>query len=260
MNKDNQAYPKSCVYWIHLKSHTDPFNQGYVGVSVNGAEHRFKKHKLSVKNGSKLTVHNAIRKHGGEIVVTTLIKGHPEYCLLMEEKLRPVAFAEGTWNMCQGGASKQAGISPSAEVRKKLSDANKGLEKSAETREKLSIANKGKTLLESTKQKLREVNVGKVATEGKLEKMRANMAEIGSWAHSYSDPAVWTQATTAHNYYLENPTHGPRRLSHCLKCTENACSALLKKLRKGWIPSEDFQYLDWLFKQKEAVNAQTQPA
>lgn len=226
---------------------------------MRGAESRFKKHKLSVKNGSNLTVHNAIRKHGEDIVVTTLLKGSPEYCLVIEEKLRPAAFMKGTWNMCQGGASKQAGISPSEEVRKKLSDANKGLEKSEETRRKLSVANRGKTLLESTKLKLSVLNTGKVATEGKLQKMRENMAAVGAWGHSYSDKNVWQKAVEAYWYAESNPKHGARRLSNFLACTQNGCTALLKKIRKGWVPMKDAQFLDWLQKQKEAVNAQTQP-
>lgn len=258
MSSEREKYPKSCVYWIYLlDAHTDPFTQGYIGVSVNGARRRFKAHMRSARDGSTLKVHNAIRKYGDRVSFKTIIEGSPEYCLMIEEKMRPVEYMKGTWNMCRGGFSKQAGISPSEEVRKKLSEANKGLIRSEETRNRLSEANKGKTLKESTKELLRIANLGKKSTPQKLEKMRERMKKIGPWGHSYSNKFVWSCAEKAYRFVKENSTLGPQKLANMLGCSKDACTTMLRHLKNGWCPSVDVAYLDWLEKYEKECNEST---
>ena len=55
----------------------------------------------------------------------------------------------------------QAGISPSEETRKKLSEVGKGKKRSEETRNKISDYQKTKRLSEETKEKVRLANIGK---------------------------------------------------------------------------------------------------
>ena len=55
----------------------------------------------------------------------------------------------------------QAGVSPSEEKRKKLSEAGKGKKRSEETRKKISQYQRGKSLSEETKEKVRLANIGK---------------------------------------------------------------------------------------------------
>lgn len=55
----------------------------------------------------------------------------------------------------------QAGVSPSAETRKKLSEAGKGKKRSEETKQKMSKAFCGKYVSEETKEKVRQANLGK---------------------------------------------------------------------------------------------------
>lgn len=35
------------LYWIHTSEHTDPYSQGYIGVTKRGIDKRFQEHKLS---------------------------------------------------------------------------------------------------------------------------------------------------------------------------------------------------------------------
>ena len=60
---------------------------------------------------------------------------------------------------------------PSAETRKKMSEANKGKQLSEETKKKLSEANKGKQLSEEHKKNISEANKGKKRSEEARRKM-----------------------------------------------------------------------------------------
>ena len=115
------------VYWIAHKDHTDIFSQGYVGVS-NNVEYRWNTHK-SLKTNVHLK--NAINKYGWDnLVKKVVLIGEEDYCLEIENKLRP-ADKIG-WNLVCGG-----GKPPSALGKKFI--------KSAETRQKISSALMGKT-------------------------------------------------------------------------------------------------------------------
>lgn len=115
-------YPDSCVYWIYLDGeHTDPRVSGYVGISIRGAENRFKSHMKQVRSGSNLLVHNAIRKYGDRIKVKTLSVTDPEMSLLIEAMLRPVAQQAGTWNINAGGETTCLGRKVGEEELKRMS-------------------------------------------------------------------------------------------------------------------------------------------
>ena len=71
----------------------------------------------------------------------------------------------------KGRVPHNKGISPSLEVRKKISEAIKGKIVSDETRKKISKIHKGKKLSEEQKERLREVNTGKKMLEETKRKL-----------------------------------------------------------------------------------------
>ena len=126
----------TAVYWIHASSHTDVFNQGYVGVSKN-PEIRWNQHFK--RNGNK-HLEYAIKKHGWEnLTKKVLLIGELDYCLDIEKKLRPTS--QIGWNLVNGG-----GLPP-------ISRWNKGKKLSAEHCKNLSESHKGYVMAEETKQK-----------------------------------------------------------------------------------------------------------
>lgn len=61
-------------------------NKKYIGVSKN-FKNRFNNHLGSVKNGSHLPIHNAIRKYGEEnVYVYVCVIGEKEYIFDLERK------------------------------------------------------------------------------------------------------------------------------------------------------------------------------
>lgn len=95
-----------CMYWLHSPKHTDPFCEGYVGITRNFKE-RMKAHK---KNKKKQPIVDAIKKYGWEniqktILVNTLTLNEALY---LEAYYRP---NEGIgWNCQKGG---ELGVEPS---------------------------------------------------------------------------------------------------------------------------------------------------
>lgn len=71
----------------------------------------------------------------------------------------------------KGRVPHNKGISPSSEVRKKISESVKGKIVSDETRKKISKIHKGKKLSEEQKKRLKEVNTGKKMSEETKRKL-----------------------------------------------------------------------------------------
>lgn len=113
------------VYWIHLPEHTDITSQGYIGITSTSVSQRFGEHLRSAKSPTKrkYVVHNALLKYHNKVCVSTLIEGSLDYCLLMEERLRPTKNLG--WNIGVGGGSTQAGAKRTEEERNKMSAAKK---------------------------------------------------------------------------------------------------------------------------------------
>jgi len=86
------------VYWIHHPDHTDIFNQGYVGVSIN-TKNRWNFHKKSPSNPH---LRSAVKKYGWDVLVKEIILiGEKEYCFQIEKKLR--RDEDTGWNLAPGG-------------------------------------------------------------------------------------------------------------------------------------------------------------
>lgn len=131
------------VYWIHLPEHTDPFTEGYIGVS-NNPKKRFREHKLNAESsrGICAVVERAITKHGESILHEVLIETSEDWAYFYESKLRPKRGIG--WNVAVGGST------PSGMTGRKHSQ---------ETKYKMRIAKLGKERpphTEYTKKKMRE--------------------------------------------------------------------------------------------------------
>lgn len=85
-------------YWIRHKDHSDIFSEGYVGISSNHVK-RWKDHEKNSENPHLL---NAILKYGWDnIIKEIIVKASKEYCIYIEEKLRPSENLG--WNIAKGG-------------------------------------------------------------------------------------------------------------------------------------------------------------
>jgi len=97
------------VYWIKSPEHQDPFKEGYIGITSQQVEERFKEHKHNNKNKH---LKNRCRKEDVEIV--KLVENLNEYdAKRIEIVFRP---AENIgWNINKGGdipPSRKGKVSP----------------------------------------------------------------------------------------------------------------------------------------------------
>lgn len=181
----------TAVYWIAHKDHTDIFSQGYIGVS-NNVEKRWDYHK---KKGENNHIRNAINKYGWDnLVKKVVLIGEEDYCLEIENKLRP-ADKIG-WNLVCGGGKPPSALGkkfirspewieklrlanlgrPSWNKGKKLTDEQKVSQfKLAEYMKDKPHGMLGKSLSPESIEKMRQKKVGKKQTAEAIEKRRQKM-------------------------------------------------------------------------------------
>lgn len=171
-----------CVYWVRRPEHTDMATQGYVGVSNNSAR-RFVEHSKCHKGQSR-HLSFAIKKYGWDVLVKTeILIADKDYCLAIEQKLRPKDSIG--WNCAAGGGmppsskgrryklknpSWNLGLRMPPESAKKVSQSISKLWENPEYRKRMSEAHKGhagpmvgKTHSEATKLKQSLVKLGKLS-------------------------------------------------------------------------------------------------
>lgn len=265
------------VYWLRAAHHTNVLEEGYVGYTSKTVDGRFKEHIKAAKSKTqkKHIVHKAIIKYEDNLIVTTLIEGSEEYCLLMEERLRPTDFIG--WNQVKGGNKPPSclGKKQSPEHAKKAAATRKAnLEKeteeqrvarlasyarwSEESKRKFSEQCKGKKKSAEHIANMRKCQLGKKQSEETKQKKR--IAMIGkpiapSWATSTANKVVWSQAITAYSYFTATPGISPNKVEPLMGFAKQQLGRVFAKFRNGWNPSEDTLYLAWLAeynqKQKE---------
>jgi hypothetical protein len=139
------------IYWIHHPDHTDIATQGYIGFTQKTLEHRYKKHierSKNVKRSGRLGA--AIRKYGHDkLILKPLFIGHAEYCLEMENKLRPKCSIG--WNTGPGGSKTTLGRKATPEQRAHFSKVHSGRPHSEEWRRMMSEKFKGRKFRLGTK-------------------------------------------------------------------------------------------------------------
>lgn len=129
----------SVVYWIRKKEHTDMTCEGYIGVSCQNKK-RWKDHQLSYENKH---LGNAIKKYGWEnLIKEILIIASSDYCLFVENKLRPKANVG--WNIAAGGGKPpltkwNLGKRMSEETKQKISMNRKGIKHTSEMQARLNL-------------------------------------------------------------------------------------------------------------------------
>lgn len=176
---------------------------------------RFREHKHYAKHDSKLPVHAAMRKYGDRVIYELMLVGSTEYCLLMENRLRPLPNIG--WNISVGGEkSPMAG-------RKHSQSTKEGARKRA---------------LEMPKEQRENAN----------SYLRKTEAGSRPWVFPNANKNVWKLAGIANDYLLNNPSHSYTRVSKFLNL-DNPYSAyaLWKKISKDkWNPYEDEEWLSWV--------------
>ena len=96
------------VYWKRTKDMTDVYSQGYAGITTRGVDVRNKEHfDAAFRHNSPLTVHQAMRRYGDEVITDLIFGGTIDECLTYENELRP--FPHIGWNMAIGGGRPGSG-------------------------------------------------------------------------------------------------------------------------------------------------------
>lgn len=248
------------VYWIYLDGMTDITKEGYVGFTSKSVETRFKQHLWSTtyKDRTYKFV-QVLRKYGKELKVKTLVIGNVDYCLKVEQMLRPNINIG--WNTVIGGDCGHIGIKPSEETRrkqslaatgrkmseeskKKISDFNKGSTFTLEERQKMSSAKKGKIFTESHKAALSASHKGKPLpeeTKNKLKKIR----QESPWMSS-SRRETWLLVPTLYEMFL----NGLRVCDMCkvLDIKKFTIRCIVLKFKNGWNPTTDALFQEWIKK------------
>lgn len=144
-----------------------PNGKSYIGITHYTAKHRFCGHLNGARGSGSNPVHHAIRKYNEVVEVKTLVVADDwDYLCDLEQKAIKAFNTKlpHGYNMTEGGEGTfglfhsedtRAKISASKtpEVRKKMSEVNKGRIRSEETRAKLSLAHKGRKESAETREK-----------------------------------------------------------------------------------------------------------
>ena len=213
------------VYWIHLPEHSDPFSEGYVGVTVRSVERRYKDHVSYAIKGT-YPISHAIKKYGDKLVVDTLVDASEDYCYELEQKLRP--NEKIGWNLVKGGSKppSRQGYKHSDEVKKKISEASI---KNKHTENKLKAYAKRKGVKRSEESKRR---------------MREAIKDRKPWETSRAVTEIWSSADKLYKLWAENGKPGAINLAKIFG-TKCCLIALVKHFKSGWVPENDSKWLQW---------------
>lgn len=163
------------LYWIHFETHTDPFNEGYIGISSQPSI-RFRQHttNLTTRAGSKI-LKRIVSEFGADSLRHTILGSYNnrEDARIEERRYRPETVIG--WNILVGGGVNPdcTGRQLSNETKLKISLGNvrtkssrsyvspfKGMTNrhSAEARRLIGLHHLGKTISESHKKSASEKN------------------------------------------------------------------------------------------------------
>jgi hypothetical protein len=120
------------VYWIHHKHQTDPFSEGYVGISIH-PEGRFNYHKnKTTSDNAKLT--REIKRGATQTILHSFAER--EEALSKELYYRPQEYIG--WNIIPGG------VSPPSQLGKIFSSCNHGMRNKKHTEHTKQIMSKNR--------------------------------------------------------------------------------------------------------------------
>ena len=127
------------IYWIKYPEHTDPFSDGYIGLTSQDLDKRFNEHKHNNKNKH---LKNRCRKE--KVEIKCLLENlSQEEAKKIEEIYRPNENIG--WNINKGGTKppSKLGWKPSEETLRKRSTSLKGIPRTDAWKKRLSDAKKG---------------------------------------------------------------------------------------------------------------------
>ncbi len=215
------------VYWIHLPEHTDITSEGYIGFTSKTVENRWREHTYSQTAGRCGHLYNAMSKYEDSLIVETLVEGSNEYCLEIENKLRPTPCIG--WNLGIGGISPRLGVKQSDEVKAKISTTMKGRKPSDNTRAKLSASKTGKFHSEACKEKMSE--------------------NRRLWRHPQVS-AIWLNCIPLYSEWCTRNKINRPDIAIKVKCSVATVNVMIQRFQSGWNPNEDQEYLSWLKERK----------
>lgn len=230
------------VYWIHLPEHTDILSQGYIGITSKTVDERYRGHlkALKSKKSSHIIFYKALKKHLSRVLVTTLLEADLEYAKLIENKLRPKIKIG--WNTAEGGTSAPINLFTDA-TRTKISEALKGRVKTQAEIENIRKALVGKTRPVHVIEAMRKAKTGVPRSELSKESQKATLKAC-PWRNRTAKLDVWAAGETIHrNFILGADTL--KSLSTACEIPQTSLVCILKKLRAGWNPIEDINWVDF---------------
>lgn len=77
------------IYWLHLANDTDPYTEGYIGLTSQVINQRISKHKYDIKNEPDKKISKWLSANIDTFIVTVLHEGAYDEMALMERTYRP---------------------------------------------------------------------------------------------------------------------------------------------------------------------------
>lgn len=172
---------KYYLYWYRLPEHTDPYTQGYIGVT-NDLKRRHNEHKYSSnkRNKTYICTHftNAINLYGGiDKLIKEVLHEQDSYeeVYTLERKYRP--SIDIGWNIAVGG-EYPGEVSPLKGKTDRWDDAKKAL---------IGSYHKGKTISEEHKKALSQKNRANVNLGTSVTLFHKDAYEVTYTFHSLSE-------------------------------------------------------------------------
>ena len=265
----------ACVYWIHLPKHTDFLTEGYIGYTAKTAEGRYGKHcersKIPARRNTPL--YRAMEKYGREnLVIITLCIGTPQYCLELENRLRP--DHKIGWNLGIGGghttlgrkateaerlhfSKVHSGRKWSEEKRKLMSEKFKGVKfrlgckMPQAAKDRIGAAHRGMKRSKETKKKMSESMKRAWSSPELRAKISASKNGVkrpqkAKWRHQNADTQMWLKAIDIYDAYQnkQQKQFTPQQLEQ-LGYSPQKLFDLTKHFKRGWNPHTDPEYQEW---------------
>lgn len=215
---------------------------GYVGFTSKTVEGRWNQHKHDAKRYPHITFYKALAKYGDRIIVTTLLEGSDEYCLDIENKLRPTVKIG--WNIKVGGDFGSIGVTASDETKRKLSECRTG--------EKNHFF--GKTHSDEQKASWKCSRGGKPFSEGAMRKSALKKSAF-PWNVAQAKKDVWVVAHKIQNNMAEGLSG--KALASSVGFSVDNIKTVVKKLNAGWSPLDDIGWQELQLSYQKECNEST---
>lgn len=210
-----------------------------MGITKN-PEKRFATHlKESRKNRNKNhRFYNSLKKYD-DFIFKVLVVSNRDYCLDLENKLRPSSNIG--LNHAMGGKYTVCSKDVSKSTREKLAiSASNAYANDPTLAERCGGRNKGSKRTEDQKKRLSESLKGK----GK------------AWLNSIANHTVWMQAFGMYEFYNSSECKNYCDLSRNFGLQKTVTKTIYAYFENGWNPLEDEQYLNYYKENKNAHDSQ----